>query len=561
MVADAERHRDEDARLRELIDARNELDAAAYQVERRLDELGDAVPGAREGPGRDAGRATPGRRSRSEAPLDRLRSLTGELQQVYQGLARPASGPAAGGGRRPARRRRPDGAGDDDDVIDAEFTAELSRDDRRGPATHRTGRRTARAGRRRPSAEPSASTGGAGSPSWRTSGGARWPTWTTSASGAPRASTRPAADERARVAATWLPVLDNLDLALEHAGADPDADHRRASGRSATRRSACWRGSASRAATTSARRSTRPGTRRSASCRRPTLAPGTVVAGRAARLRRRRPAAAARPRSWWPRAGLMAAGPRLLRGPRRRRGRRARTRSSGPTASWPARTTPTSTRTRLPRSGSRRSPRPTTCCPIRSTRRRYDAFGAGLPPGARGRRPGRLAPAPATPAPARRRAAPAGGRRRGERSGAGGVRRRRRPRGPARRASSAAAAGGGWGPIPGADQEAEIELTRRGGLPRRPPPVTLAGPDGTAHARRDHPGRGRPTGSGSGWPARAAGAAAAPPPATCTWSSGSRRTRATGSRAATCTSTLPLAPWEAALGARSPSTRPAARPR
>jgi molecular chaperone GrpE len=28
-------------------------------------------------------------------------------------------------------------------------------------------------------------------------------------------------DERARVAAEWLPVLDNLELALEHAGADP----------------------------------------------------------------------------------------------------------------------------------------------------------------------------------------------------------------------------------------------------------------------------------------------------------------------------------------------------
>jgi molecular chaperone GrpE len=28
-------------------------------------------------------------------------------------------------------------------------------------------------------------------------------------------------EERARVAAAWLPVLDNLDLALEHAAADP----------------------------------------------------------------------------------------------------------------------------------------------------------------------------------------------------------------------------------------------------------------------------------------------------------------------------------------------------
>jgi molecular chaperone GrpE len=31
------------------------------------------------------------------------------------------------------------------------------------------------------------------------------------------------AAERQRVAAVWLPVLDNLDLALRHAGADPEA--------------------------------------------------------------------------------------------------------------------------------------------------------------------------------------------------------------------------------------------------------------------------------------------------------------------------------------------------
>jgi molecular chaperone GrpE len=34
---------------------------------------------------------------------------------------------------------------------------------------------------------------------------------------------RERAAERARVAAAWLPVLDNLELALDHAGADPTA--------------------------------------------------------------------------------------------------------------------------------------------------------------------------------------------------------------------------------------------------------------------------------------------------------------------------------------------------
>jgi molecular chaperone GrpE len=36
-----------------------------------------------------------------------------------------------------------------------------------------------------------------------------------------RSSTQQRADERARVSAEWLPVLDNLDLALEHGMSDP----------------------------------------------------------------------------------------------------------------------------------------------------------------------------------------------------------------------------------------------------------------------------------------------------------------------------------------------------
>ena len=62
---------------------------------------------------------------KSEAPLDRVRSLTSELQQVYAALSSPrASGPS--GPRRvgSARRRQPERPQRDevdDDVIDADF--------------------------------------------------------------------------------------------------------------------------------------------------------------------------------------------------------------------------------------------------------------------------------------------------------------------------------------------------------------------------------------------------------------------------------------------------------
>ena len=172
--------------------------------------------------------------------------------------------------------------------------------------------------------------------------------------------------------------------------------------------------------------------------------------------------------------------------------------SSGPTAGWRASTTLTSTRTPGPRSGSRRSPRPTTCCPILSCASRYDAFGEDfrrVPPDtdpAAWRQARTYAGAGAgAPAAAGRGAGPSGGfgaadfgddidiedllggifggrggavgpGRLGTRSGAG-----LRPRG----------RGGG---------------VRRGGLPRHRAQPHDQRPRWPSHARRHHPGgRGR----------------------------------------------------------------------
>ena len=113
MIADAEAHRAEDARIRAEVDARNELDAVIHQVERRLTELGDQVPvhekARAENLMEDARKAI-----QEQAPLDRLRTLSAELQQVFHGLG--ASRAAEG-----APPTEPSAA-DDDDVIDADFT-------------------------------------------------------------------------------------------------------------------------------------------------------------------------------------------------------------------------------------------------------------------------------------------------------------------------------------------------------------------------------------------------------------------------------------------------------
>jgi molecular chaperone DnaK len=120
MVGDAERHRDEDRRLRELTDARNALDAAAYQVANLLSEGGDAIP-VHERARADNLIAEARQALKDETPIDRLQTLTAELQQVYQSLSASSQGQPAGQGAGPGSGQ-PGQADDGDDVIDAEFT-------------------------------------------------------------------------------------------------------------------------------------------------------------------------------------------------------------------------------------------------------------------------------------------------------------------------------------------------------------------------------------------------------------------------------------------------------
>ncbi|MGW0640175.1 molecular chaperone DnaK [Nocardia salmonicida] len=119
MLAEAERHRGEDEQLRKAVDARNALDSAAYQVERRLGDLGDSAPPHERARAEmliaDARQAV-----KEEAPLDRVQSLTSELQQLLYGLQPTPSGGGDGPSSYADAGETTDSPGDDD-VIDAEF--------------------------------------------------------------------------------------------------------------------------------------------------------------------------------------------------------------------------------------------------------------------------------------------------------------------------------------------------------------------------------------------------------------------------------------------------------
>jgi molecular chaperone DnaK len=97
LVREAEQHRAEDARLRQRIDARNELDSVAYQVERSLD---GAMP-EHERARAHVLIAEARQAIKDDAPVEQLRSRTQDLQQILHGRAPTAP---------------------TDEVIDAEFT-------------------------------------------------------------------------------------------------------------------------------------------------------------------------------------------------------------------------------------------------------------------------------------------------------------------------------------------------------------------------------------------------------------------------------------------------------
>ncbi|MEV6787672.1 molecular chaperone DnaK [Streptomyces sp. NPDC051098] len=123
MIQEADRHRGEDRALREAVDARNELDAVAYQVERRLAEMGDAA--ASHEKARAEMLVTEAREAVQQgAPVDKVRPLTSELQQIHAALSAHRPGAAEEGPPAPGTETAGATAGTgggEDDVIDAEF--------------------------------------------------------------------------------------------------------------------------------------------------------------------------------------------------------------------------------------------------------------------------------------------------------------------------------------------------------------------------------------------------------------------------------------------------------
>jgi molecular chaperone DnaK len=121
MVKDAQAHADEDKRKRELIDARNQVDTLAYNVEKLASEnrekLGEAEVKAIEEAAAAARKAAEGDDLAAvKGAVERLTALSHKAAEtLYQKTAPPDAGPGKGDGG--ASSGKPDG-----DVVDAEYT-------------------------------------------------------------------------------------------------------------------------------------------------------------------------------------------------------------------------------------------------------------------------------------------------------------------------------------------------------------------------------------------------------------------------------------------------------
>jgi len=119
MVADAQSHSEEDRKRREEVEARNNADSIAYQVERQIGDLGERV--ALNEKARAEQLITEIRElvKNNSTDVARLRKLTGDLQQVAHGLASTATDGQTSAGQQNDRSGGAQRGGDD--VIDAEF--------------------------------------------------------------------------------------------------------------------------------------------------------------------------------------------------------------------------------------------------------------------------------------------------------------------------------------------------------------------------------------------------------------------------------------------------------
>ena len=135
MVKDAQEHEAEDKKRREAIEARNQLEALTFQVQKHLDENRDKIPEADRSGARGGAQGRQGHR-REQPRSEGRGGVRGRVRAAAEGVAQDGRGavPQRGGAQRRGGGESPPAGGDGapaaggaagggkDDVIDAEYT-------------------------------------------------------------------------------------------------------------------------------------------------------------------------------------------------------------------------------------------------------------------------------------------------------------------------------------------------------------------------------------------------------------------------------------------------------
>jgi molecular chaperone DnaK len=87
MISDAEKHAAEDKSRREAVEVRNTADSLSYSLERTLKDLGERVPAHERARAESLINETRAALKDESTPVDRLRQLTSDLQQISHSLA------------------------------------------------------------------------------------------------------------------------------------------------------------------------------------------------------------------------------------------------------------------------------------------------------------------------------------------------------------------------------------------------------------------------------------------------------------------------------------------
>src|SRR6185437_2234419 len=126
MVSDAESHAEEDRRARELAEARNNGENAAYQAERQLSDLGDQVDADSKGRIEEAIKEVrDSLESEDPAAINaRTEALQSAFHAVSEAMYQRAQADAAASADGAGSGADGDGAASEEDVVDAEVVDE-----------------------------------------------------------------------------------------------------------------------------------------------------------------------------------------------------------------------------------------------------------------------------------------------------------------------------------------------------------------------------------------------------------------------------------------------------